>query len=48
MTIQKLGVKPADIYRTAGEKSTSMIRLFGVIYAEQIEAAGKTWNAPLM
>ena len=40
MTIQELGVKLADMYGTAGEKSTSMIHLFGVIYAEQIEAAG--------
>ena len=32
MTIQELGVKLADMYRTADEKSTSMIHLFGVIY----------------
>lgn len=48
MIIQDIGVKSANIFGKEGEKSTSMIRLFGVIYSEQIEAAGKTWNAPLM
>ena len=40
MTIQELGVKLADMYEKKKKKSTSMIHLFGVIYAEQIEVAG--------
>ena len=45
MTEQELGRKLADMYVTAGEKSTAMIHLFGIIYAEQIETAGSNASA---
>ena len=40
MTVYELGAKLAEMYHAPGANKTTMIHLFGVMYADEIKAAG--------
>ncbi|MFU0784390.1 hypothetical protein [Clostridium sp.] len=42
MTVVELGCKLREMYEIKGANKTTMIHLFGTIYAEEIKAAGTT------